>query len=174
MISWIWLNEASRDPRGKHCLWLAYPDVKWFRFIIFLPVGEEKKTLGFFDTKNSSITNRDMMSLGPRIWLNHQASVELQPKWAAVHGYDGNDTSLIPYVSGQQETSGFFKMPQQKKPNKIALEGSWYDTSPDNVKLDTNPWQTSIDLLLVCSPRRIWLFDGPVAFCFGWEMHVRA
>jgi len=63
----------------------------------------------------------------------------LQPEWAAVHGYDGDDTSPIPYVSGQQEKSGLFKMPQQKKPDKIVLEGSLCDTSPDNVKLDTNP-----------------------------------
>ena len=59
----------------------------------FLPVGEEKKMLGFFDTKNSSITNRDMMSLEFGSTTKHQL---LQPKWAAVHGYDGDDTSLIP------------------------------------------------------------------------------
>ena len=118
----------------------------------FLPVGEEKKMLGFFDTKSSSITDRDMMSLEFGSTTKNQL---LQPEWAAVHVYDGDDASLIPYVSGQQEKSGFFKMPQPKKPDNIVLEGSLCDTSPDNVKLGTNPWQTCIDLLLGCSPWRM-------------------
>ena len=76
--------------------------------------------LGFFDTKNSSITNRDMMSLEFGSTTKHQL---LQPEWAAVHGYDGDDTSLIPYVSGQQEKSGLFNMPQQKKARQNCFRG---------------------------------------------------